>query len=386
MTQLYQWQKDLFDNWANHGYRGICKARTGSGKTLAGIACIDRYTQMFPELKLLVIVPSSKVADQWRADLKSYNLNVPVLSYTQAVNQMYRKGLKADCLILDECHRISPEKASSQVMKLEPIHVLGLSATPGGSQSILGQPFYTVDWEEANLCPFYVHYVVFTPTKEEREEYERQTMKMQHYALEKTCSKAKSLRPGIDSRYDFMVRNRRAYSYEMPSRIPNAVKMIVPYALAGKRTIVFAERNDTLKEVAKQLTLRGIKWSVCSQWMDTLRDFEAHKTNVLLLAKKLREGWNDPTLEIEILISPTTRELSHTQVVGRVCRIDPNNPNKEAHIMVLLANGTTDLNLITNNDFPPKSVETTSVEKICEIAPGLSDRTKTTGLIKWMEN
>ena len=40
---------------------------------------------------------------------------------------MYRKGLTADCLILDECHRVSPEKASAKVMNLNPKHVLGLS-------------------------------------------------------------------------------------------------------------------------------------------------------------------------------------------------------------------------------------------------------------------
>lgn len=372
--QLYQWQRDLFDNWAKVGYRGICKARTGSGKTLAGIACIDRYTQMYPDMKLLVIVPSSKIAEQWKNDLKANNLDVPILSYTQAVNKMYRGGLKADCLILDECHRISPEKSSSQVMKLEPIHVLGLSATPGGSQMILGKPFYTVDWDEARLCPFYVHYARFSPTPAEAEEYAKQTNKMQCYALEKTNSKLKSLKPGQDRRYDWMVRNRRAYAYEMKSRIPNAISVMMPYILAGKRTIVFAERNDTLKAISKELTARGVNWSVCSQWMDTLKDFEAHRTNVLLLAKKLREGWNDPTLEVEILVSPTTRELSHTQVVGRVCRLDPNNPNKEAHIIVLIANGTSDENLIIHNDFPPKCVEDTSVLKIAEIAPGLSDR------------
>lgn len=372
--ELYQWQKDLFDNWSKVGYRGICKARTGSGKTLAGIACIDRYTQMYPAMKVLVVVPSAKIAEQWKKDLKSNNLDVPILSYTQAVNKMYRGGLKADCLILDECHRISPEKSSSQVMKLEPTHVLGLSATPGGSQMILGKPFYTVDWDEARLCPFYVHYARFNPSPAEAEEYARQTNKMQCYALERTKSASKSLKPGVDSRYDWMVRQRRAYAYEMKSRIPNAISVMMPYILAGKRTIVFAERNDTLKDISKELTVRGVKWSVCSQWMDTLKDFEAHRTNVLLLAKKLREGWNDPTLEVEILVSPTTRELSHTQVVGRVCRLDPNNPNKEAHIVVLIANGTSDENLIVNNDFPPNCVEDTSVLKIAEIAPGLSER------------
>lgn len=381
MKSYREWQRDLFNKWSAKGYYGCVKARTGAGKTLAGVSVIDQYVQQYPDMKLLVIVPSSKIASQWKDTLKEQGVDeVPILSYTQAINKMYRGGLTADCLILDECHRISPEKQSAQVMKLNPVHVLGLSATPEGSVRTLGQPFYTVDWDEAQLCPFYVHYALFTPTKSEFEEYKRQTDRMQHYALEKTKDASKSLRPGIDSRYDWMVRNRRAFAYEMPSRIPNAVNVIVPYAKAGKRTIVFAERNDTLKAIAKGLTERGIEWSVCSQWKDTLSDFEQHKTNVLLLAKRLREGWNDPTLEIEVLVSPTTRELSHTQVVGRVCRQDPKNPNKEAHIIVLLADGTTDVNLTKKNDFPRNAVETTTVAKIVDIAPGLSTRKKITGL------
>lgn len=381
MKSYREWQKNLFTRWSAMGYRGCVKARTGAGKTLAGVSAIDQYHQMFPAMKILVVVPSSKIASQWEDTLKEQGVDpVPVLSYMQAINRMYRGGLTADCLILDECHRISPEKQSAQVMKLNPSHVLGLSATPGGSVRILGEPFYTVDWEESNLCPFFVHYAIFEPTEEESKKYINLTQCMQRYALNKTNGAMKSLRPGLDSRYDWMVRNRRSFAYEMESRIPNAINVIVPYAKAGKRTVVFAERNDTLKEIAKGLTERGIAWSACSQWMNTLSDFEAKKTNVLLLAKKLREGWNDPTLEVEVIVAPTTRELSHTQIVGRVCRQDPSNPNKEAHVVVLIADGTTDENLISNNDFPKGATETTTVEKIVEIAPGLSERKKISGV------
>ena len=380
MKSYRDWQKDLFNKWSHTGFWGCCKARTGAGKTLAGISVIDQYRQMYPDMSVIVVTPSAKVNSQWEKDFREQGVEpVPIYSYTQAINKFYRGGLRADCLILDECHRISPEKQSAQIMKMNPVHVLGLSATPGGSVRTLGQPFYTVDWGEAQLCPFYVHYASFTPSKSEYEEYKKQTEKMQHYALEHTNSKSKSLMPGVDSRYDWMVRNRRAFAYEMPSRIPNAIAVITPYAKAGKRTIVYAERNDTLKAIAKGLDEKGIKWSVCSQWKDTLKDFEEHKTNVLLLAKKLREGWNDPTLEVEVIVAPTTRELSHTQVVGRVCRQDPNNPDKEAHVIVLIADGTTDMNLISKNDFPKQSVDVTTVGKIVDISPGLSTRKKITG-------
>ena len=377
MKSYRDWQKDLFNKWSKTGYWGICKARTGAGKTLAGASVIEQYRQMYPVMKVIVITPSAKINQQWNEMFKEQGIDpVPVYSYQQAINKMYRGGLTADCLILDECHRVSPEKQSAQVMKLNPRHVLGLSATPGGSVQTLGKPFYTVDWDEAQLCPFYVHYALFKPTDSEIKKYVEMTDKMQHYALERTKSASKSLKPGLDNKYDWMVRNRRAFAYEMQSRIPNAIDIIVPYAKANKRVIVYAERNETLKDIARGLSDRSIKWSVCSQWMDTLKDFEQHKTNVLLLAKKLREGWNDETLEIEVIVAPTTRELSHTQVVGRVCRKDPKNPDKEAHIIVLIASGTTDENLIYNNDFPKESTEQTTVEKIKEIAPGLSERKK----------
>ena len=377
MKSYRDWQKDLFNKWSAVGFRGICKARTGSGKTLSGISAIDQYRQMYPSMKIIVVTPSSKVNQQWADAFKEQNVDaVPIYSYQQAINKMYRGGLTADCLILDECHRVSPEKQSAQILKLNPRHILGLSATPGGSVQTLGKPFYTVDWKEAQLCPFFVHYTKFQLTPNERATYDHMTNQMQSYALQKTNMMHKSIKAGMDSKYDWMVRNRRAFLYEMESRIPNAINVIVPYAKAGKRTIVYAERNDTLKAIAKGLSDRGIKWSVCSQWMDTLSDFEAHRTNVLLLAKKLREGWNDETLEIEIIVSPTTRELSHTQVVGRVCRKDPNNPNKEAHVVVLIAEDTTDENLIYNNDFPKGSTECTTIDKMVDIAPGLSERKK----------
>lgn len=375
MKAYRDWQKDLFNKWAQVGFWGCLKARTGSGKTLSGVSAIDQYRQMYPDIKLIVVTPSAKINQQWMDTFKEQGVEpVPIYSYQQAINKMYRGGLTADCLILDECHRISPEKQSAQIMKLNPIHVLGLSATPGGSVQTLGKPFYTVDWEEAQLCPFYVHYALFLPTDSESDLYDGITSKMQRRALELTNGRQRSLRPGMDSRYDWMVRERRSAVYEFQSRIPNAINIIATYAKANKRIIVYAERNDTLKAIAKGLSDRNITWSVCSQWMDTLADFEQHRTNVLLLAKKLREGWNDPTLEVEVLVSPTTRELSHTQVVGRVCRQDPKNPNKEAHVFVLIAQGTTDENLVYNNDFPKTSTEATTVEKIVEIAPGLSER------------
>lgn len=373
MKALREWQKDAYDRWAKTGFYGLIKARTGAGKTAGAVSCISKFRQEHPFIPILVIVPSAKLKGQWEKELKEQMVtDVPIMTYLQAINRMYRGGLKADCLVLDECHRISPGKQSAKVMELKPSFVLGLSATPGGSVKVLGEPFYTVDWEEAELCPFYVHYAKFKPTDAEVKEYTKWTDRMRKQASDCTNGMAQSLPPGRNSRYDYYVRMRRSVAYEFDSRVPNAVNLIKTYK--GKRTIVFTERNDQIEQIARSLDREGIDYAICNQRTNTLPKFEKHQCNILLLAKMMREGWNDPTLEVEILVAPTTRELSHTQVVGRVQRKDPDNPNKEAHIIVMVAEGTSDENIIHTNDFPKSSVETTTVQKILDIAPGLSAR------------
>lgn len=373
MTELYQWQREAYDRWRETGYYGCLLARTSSGKTLGGCTCISKFRQEYPFTSILVVVPSQKIASQWQQTMREQLItDVPVMTYLQAINKMYRGGLKADCLILDECHRIAPGKQSSKVMELRPDFVLGLSATPGGSVRILGEPFYTVDWEEANICDFYVHYAKFKPTDDEMKSYNRWTDKMRKQASECTKGLAQSLPPGRNSRYDYYVRMRRSECYSFKSRVGHAVHLIKTYK--NKRTIVFAERNDMIEDIARQLDREGISYAICNQRQNTLSKFENRQCNILLLAKMLREGWNDVSLEVEILVAPTTRELSHTQMAGRVMRKDPSNPNKVSHIIALLAEDTSDENIIRSNDFPKNVVEATTVQRVLEVGPGLTDR------------
>lgn len=369
-----KWQSDLFDLWAKNGYWGMVKAVTGTGKTMAGCIAMSSYHQMYPFAKILVIVPSQKVGKQWREEMSNYSLDdIDIMSYQQAINRMYRGGLRADCLILDECHRVSPSKESSHVMDMKPTHALGLSATPGDSVRVLGEPFYTVDWSEANIAPFYVHYAVFRPTDSEIADYDKWTTTMRNRATTVSGGRSVSLAPGRDSLYDMFVRRRRDVCYTFQSRIPHTIHLIEAYN-GKKRMVVYTERTEQIRQISKGLDELGIAYSVCSDYMDTLSKFENHENDCLLLCKKLREGWNDPTLDLEILCATTTRELSHTQVVGRVQRLDPANPNKVAHIIVLVAQGTSDERIVEKNDFPKERTEQTTITSVLDVGPGIGDR------------
>ncbi len=368
MVELYDYQKDIFLAWAKNNYWGIVKAPTASGKTKGAVYTLKQYIANFPEKKCVIITPSSKVCGQWEKECKLQSINVPITTYMKAINEMYRGNLKADCLVLDECHRASPEKQSSAVMKLHPTAVLGLSATPGNSVQLFGQPFYEVGWDKANICDFMVHYAKYTPSKNEIDEYDKWTKLMKNVAQE--VAGTPSLRPGISQKYDFFAMKRRDICYTFKSRLHHTFNLIKTYQ--SKRMLVFFERNEQIKEMSFLLDKNGIRHSICSQLQDTLSDFEEHKTNILLLAKKLREGFNDNEIEIVILASPTTRSLSHTQVVGRALRLDRNNPNKKANIFALIAKDTSDESLIYNNDFPKTNVDITTIDSIINLAPGIS--------------
>ena len=206
----------------------------------------------------------------------------------------------------------------------------------------------------------------------------------------------KYLQPGYDREgwgsYDALVRQRREVCYSMPSRIPITVALVKKhywkpcldcggrgYWVAdcchsdcqcepmncdecegeGKvetyeRIVIFTERTKDAHKIEQELIKEGIQCSMFVKDKDTLKDFEEHKTNVLIMVKSLREGWDDPTLSVCIMNSLSTRPKILTQTMGRTMRIDPNNPDKHAHNYLLIAEGTSDENVRGSLKYPKR--------------------------------
>lgn len=143
-----KWQEEALSLWKEN-LRGIVKVVTGGGKTFFAEMCILEFKKLYPSGKVIVIVPTLALLDQWYLSLQD-DLNVSIHEISiysgqeksnaiNAINLMVintaRKLIlelsqnEDVFLIVDECHHAgSPENA--RALNGKPRATLGLSATP----------------------------------------------------------------------------------------------------------------------------------------------------------------------------------------------------------------------------------------------------------------
>jgi len=379
MKTLTEYQQRAYPIWKDNGFRGVIKSPTGSGKTYIGVECIRRFREEYPNSKVVVITTggkNGKVVTAWRRDLKEFGVeNVDVFTYLEGCNVMYKRRnerfteniieyakfgdvtkdlsndmVMYDLMIADECHRLANPK-EGKVMGMNPFFILGLSATPEDSIKILGKPIDNISINDARICPFTVHLLRYDPTHEEMEWYVKKDKAMREWAVERGAPEDKPyLIPGSDPLYDRLIRERREICYTFGSRIPIVVRLVKKHM--GERIVIFTERTEHSHLIEMSLKMEGIQCSMNVKDKNTFKDFEEHRTNVLVMVKSLREGWDDPTLSVCIMASLTTRPKIITQTMGRTMRINPSNPNKHAHNYLILANKTSDERVKGNLDYP----------------------------------
>ena len=165
--ELYQWQRDCLDRWAEHGYTGIVNVVTGAGKTVFALTAIDRLRAQYPELRVRIVVPTIPLAWQWETALLHHASsealrpgffgggarNDPDRAVMLYIINSARDALAAHLrrefalgrhvlLICDECHHVqSPHNRrifdflTPEVKDGGLYHCLGLSATPFGTEN-----------------------------------------------------------------------------------------------------------------------------------------------------------------------------------------------------------------------------------------------------------
>lgn len=351
--EMYEWQDRLYDEWAERGFIGCVQAMMGAGKTRAGAIALKRYLDAHPGQTAIVVSPSSQVSKSWRDELEAQGVSdgVDVMTYQVAVNNMRKGATHYDLMIADECHRLATP-VQGRVLELNPRAVLGLSATPDRAVEILGRPFMEISAESANIAPYVVHFVEFRPTPSEMERYNRATERMEARAREVSGGAVSYLPPGRDrngwNSYDALARRRREVCYMMESRIP-LVSSLVQRILGAdprRRIVVYFERTKQVSALHDELMSYGLDSATHTQEHSDLERFSEREVNVLIACRSLREGWNDPSISCVIMGSINTGVIVNTQTMGRALRLDPDNPGKRADIYLLMAQGTSDVNVM----------------------------------------
>ena len=93
-------QDESMRKWISSKGKGTIVACTGYGKTRVAINCIKKVLTKYPDINILVVVPTDTLQKQWLMilDEQGLSLNVKV----QIINTTAKNGYKCDMLIIDE--------------------------------------------------------------------------------------------------------------------------------------------------------------------------------------------------------------------------------------------------------------------------------------------
>lgn len=345
-----EWQRTALTEWREGGRRGIARVVTGAGKTYFAQMCIADWAADHPEGRVIIVVPTLALLDQWYIDLEEdlgvkardiavysgeqrattpARINLMVLNTARSLAQRVSRDAYS-FLIVDECHRAAAP-ANAQALQGEHDATLGLSATPerqydDGLEAVLvpalGPIMFTYGYDAARrdevITEFILVNVGISLSTDEQTEYDRLTKRV--------GMAVRRYKTGEDdgSRLKIVLRQRASVSANAAVRIPVAVALADRHR--GKRTVIFHESIAAAESIQRVLAGRDHNATLYHSRIppavrrDNLRLFRRGAFSVLVSCRALDEGVNVPETEIGIIASSTASTRQRIQRLGRVLR------------------------------------------------------------------
>jgi len=415
--RLHDWQREAVEQWQRGDevpYRGTLEIFTGGGKTLIALACAAEAAKVSEDFKLIIIVPTIALADQWAeaiarytnversrllrvaesratGDLGSAHALVVVIN---TAAKLYRKlNLSPDTmLIVDECHRAGAPTFRS-ALNIQARFRLGLSATPEREEvDEEGEPlrfdeqivakrlgrvvfsFNLADARRAGWLPEYriVHHGL-SLTPHEQLEYDRRSRRVDDLAdrlrqLGVEPSRARTLQArkgevGEAARaYLAAIGSRKDLLYRANERTRIA-RGIVMNALSNamNRVIVFNERITGATKLFESIEASVPNGSIAlehsrlaaAERRAALDGFRDGSVRVLVSAKSLIEGIDVPAANVGVSVASTGSVRQRIQALGRVLRrYGPESlTEKKAEMHLLYISDTVDETIYEKEDW-----------------------------------
>lgn len=331
--QIEAYEKAL-EYMSNHPDKhGIISMPTGTGKSLV-IAMIAAYVNSEWGAKVLILSHSESILKQDYRQLAellpdiglySAGLNSRVVKDVTiaGIQSVYRNPELFDdigLVIIDECHSISNESNSMYRLFLNKVGkiYLGFTATPyrlssgimyGKTDSLFNDLIYDLTTiekfnqliEDGYLCRLKV------PTTQ----LNIDTSGLHHRAGE-----------FIDKELSQLIDQDRITEAALMETIYIADKF------KCKKWIIFAIDIQHAEHIAEALILKGITAGVVHSKMDFDKDWviNAHKKGeitALVNVNMLTTGYDDPGIDLIVMLRPTESPVLHVQSAGRGTRISP---------------------------------------------------------------
>lgn len=156
------YQQKALDNWLANNRRGLFAMATGTGKTLTALNCLLYLYNANSYYRAIIVVPTSALMLQWEDQVNKFGFKdkyifnkltaiqkktlelinadplesnfILVISYSAFSKSKFQtkfsRMITNSVVIADEAHNSSAPKASKVFSEINPLGILGLSATP----------------------------------------------------------------------------------------------------------------------------------------------------------------------------------------------------------------------------------------------------------------
>jgi len=392
--ELRTWQAEAFAAWSASG-RGVIEAVTGTGKTLLAIAVIRAVLDRGG--RVLVLVPTLELLDQWRAtvrerlpdvhvgrlggghrdDLFSHQVLLATPHSAADVPVDLPPGA-AGLVVADEAHRYGAPTWGAALPEGFGLR-LALTATyergDDGVTEVLEPYFGPVAFRyrydravaDGTVAPFAIALAGIDLTDAERATHDAADARVRSLhreliaglgmpkepaALLRAAAAVVARATGGEGRDGEQVRACREYLSRLRQRRDVAagaeakldVARSAAPALSGRRSLVFTDTVVQAEDAARALVAAGIRAeTVHGQLSDERRrirlaQFRRGRVDALVAPRVLDEGIDVPDADVAIVLAAFRTRRQLIQRLGRVLRLKPDGG--AARLVLAFARGT----------------------------------------------
>ena len=101
-------QKAAIKKWIDNKGIGTIVMPTGVGKSYTSNIAMQAIIKKYPNIRILIVVPTTALKDQWLTHIYEWNLTFN--AEVQVINTVIKHKWTCDMLIIDEIHRSAADQ------------------------------------------------------------------------------------------------------------------------------------------------------------------------------------------------------------------------------------------------------------------------------------
>lgn len=364
-------QNEAVNKWIKAKGKGTIVACTSFGKTFLAMKSIKLLRTKYPDLSVLILVPTTALKQQWINVLTDNDLifNIDV----QVMMGASQRETSCDLLILDEVHRCAATKLLNVFKVVKYKLILGLTATferLDGRDVLLAEHAPVVDTitlQEAALNGWiakYTDYVVIVEPDDLSiyKEYNKEFIQhFEYFGFDFNLAMKMTGPKGFENRKEYTsaicknpdewsnilkevtyhamglnrtLAKRKAYIANHPAKLRVAQAII--NARPDSKIITFSSNVKTAESFKNGYVFTGKQGKQKNRM--TLEEFASEPTGILHTVKLAEEGISIPSVDVGIMLGVNSSKTKAVQTLGRCLRL--NGEDKHAEFFTIILAGT----------------------------------------------